>query len=435
MNQLSSSRRWRFFVSGWLVVALALLWVASSNGAVTPGGGGTAIGATPSSTARPTLTPTATVPPESPTDLAVDRYMASMSLDAKLGQLLMLQFTTVGYVGDSVTMMRTIQPGALILYKYELPNAAFVQDMTTRAQNDAKIPLLIAADQEGGFIDQLTNIYGRTASETEIGATGNPQYAYQQGALQASHLLALGINIDLAPDLDVQLVDGPDQSTRTFGTTAAVVTKMGGAFLDGLQMNGVAGAAKHFPGLGAATTDAHLGLPVINRTRYQIEQVELAPYRALIQGSDPPQMIMSTDLLMPKIDPTLPAEISPTIITGMLRDELGYDGVVLTDALYMKGITDKYTELQAGVMALVAGDDMLLGPADTYSAEEMISAIKDAMHSGLLSQQRIDQSVRRILRLKAERGWHIPTVPATPTPTPSPSPAHYLAIVAPPPRR
>jgi beta-N-acetylhexosaminidase len=327
-----------------------------------------------------------------------------MTLDQKLGQLMMLQFTTVGYVGDSVTMMRQIQPGALILYKYELPDAATVKQMTALAQHDAHIPLLISADQEGGFIDQFVQIYGKRPTATEIGAKGDTQYAYQQGAQNAKDMQALGFNLDLAPDVDVQTVDGPDQRTRTFGATPDQVAKMAGAWLQGLQDAGVAGTLKHFPGLGAAQTDAHLDLPVINETRAQIESIDLAPYRGLLAQGKIPGMIMSTDLLMPALAPDTPAELSPRIITDVLRNELHYDGVVLTDALYMHGISAKYSQTQAGVQALVAGCDMLLGPASVGSAAAMIQAIKQAITSGTLTQARIDQSVRRILLLKIRFG-------------------------------
>ncbi len=178
---------------------------------------------------------------------------------------------------------------------------------------------------------------------------------------------------------------------------------MGGAFLDGMQDNGVIGTLKHFPGLGSAKTDAHVGLPVINSSREQIENIDLAPYRALIRAGKV-HMIMTTDLLMPAIDPVLPAELSPATITGVLRDELGYDGVVITDALYMKGIFKKFDLATAGVMALQAGCDLLLGGAGSYSIGQMIQAIKNALADGALTKARIDQSVRRILLLKMYMG-------------------------------
>ena len=173
-------------------------------------------------------------------------------------------------------------------------------------------------------------------------------------------MAALGFNADFAPDVDVQQVAGPDQITRTFGTTPQQVTKMAGAWMTGMQNANVAVCLKHFPGLGDAKTDAHLDLPVIKESRAQIEAIDLAPYRNLI-ATGQVQMIMATDLLMPALDPTLPAELSPKIITGVLRDELGYDGVVVTDALYMQGVLERFSMAQAAALAIEAGDDLLVG--------------------------------------------------------------------------
>ena len=189
-------------------------------------------------------------------------------------------------------------------------------------------------------MDRLAQIDGNHPGAPEIGATGSTTYAYQQGAKMAQDMTSLGFNLDLAPDVDVKLVDGRDLLCRTFGSTPGTVTQLAGAYLNGLQQNGVVGTLKHFPGLGDALGDAHLSLPVINRTRDQIESVELAPYRSMI-NSGQVQMVMTTDLLLPSVDPVLPAELSPSIITGVLRSELGFDGVVMTDALYMQGISDK----------------------------------------------------------------------------------------------
>jgi beta-N-acetylhexosaminidase len=178
---------------------------------------------------------------------------------------------------------------------------------------------------------------------------------------------------------------------------------MAGAWMTGMQNANVAVCLKHFPGLGDATTDAHRDLPVIHESRAQIEANDLAPYRTLI-ATGQVQMIMATDLLMPALDPTLPAEISPTIITGILRQELGYDGVVVTDALYMDGISRKWSEPQAGVLSIEAGDDLLVGAFSPYMVGLMISALKAAISSHQLTKARIDDSVRRILTLKMRMG-------------------------------
>jgi beta-N-acetylhexosaminidase len=170
---------------------------------------------------------------------------------------------------------------------------------------------------------------------------------------------------------------------------------------------------KHFPGLGAATTDAHLGLPIVRRTKAQLYAVELAPFKAFVQAQDPaeqPAMIMSTDVLMPAIDTHLPAELSPIFITTILRQQFGYQGVVITDSLYMQGIANQWNLAQASIMALNAGDDMLLGIIGSDQMSSTIAELKLALQHGTLSKARIDEAVSRILALKIQ--YHL--LPANP---------------------
>ena len=189
--------------------------------------------------------------------------------------------------------------------------------------------------------------------------------------------------------------------------------KFGGAYLRAVQSDGKIACLKHFPGLGAASTDAHYALPVVNRTIDQINSVELAPFRAFIQSPDTllnPGMIMSTDLLMPAIDPVYPAELSHKFMTGILRKQLGYDGVVITDALWMTGIAQHWNLDQAGVIALNAGNDMLLGAIGPYQMQSMINALKAALQNGTLSRARVDEAVTRIITLKLQ--YHLmPDIP------------------------
>ncbi len=326
-----------------------------------------------------------------------------MSLDEELGQLFVAELVGTDFNANNAGMIEQMHAGGVILYAFSMHTAKQTQELIAKSQANAKIPLLMTVDEEGGCVDRLTQIYGPHPGAPQIGATGSTTYAYQQGAKMAKDMAALGFNVDLAPDVDVKLVDGRDLLCRTFGTTPGVVTNFAEAYLNGLQDNGVVGTLKHFPGLGDALNDAHLSLPVIKRTRDQIESVELAPYRAMINDGKV-QMVMTTDLLMPALDPVLPAELSPNIITGVLRSELGFDGVVMTDALYMQGISDKWSMPRAGVMAIQAGCDMLLGPWNVSQMKAMISALKSALNNGSLTKARIDQSVRRILLLKMRMG-------------------------------
>ncbi len=325
--------------------------------------------------------------------------VGSMSLDDKLGQMMIFQFTDSVYTPDQAALVRPFHPGGVILYDYAMGSARQVRDLLAAGQSDSPIPMFTFIDLEGGGVDRLQKYLGARMSAPAMAATGDPAVARREGAKVAKDMLSFGLNADLAPDVDVKLVDGPNQFGRTFGTTPAPVSQFAGAWLGGLQSGGVVGTLKHFPGLGDATTDAHEELPVITRSRAEIEATELAPYRQLI-ASGQAQMIMSTDVLMPALDPNNAAEISKPIITGILRDELHFDGVAITDALYMKGIADHYLFAQAAVLAIEAGNDMIMAPYIPEQMTETVNGLKRAIASGELPMAQVDASVRRILALK-----------------------------------
>ena len=339
-------------------------------------------------------------------------YVSHMTLDEELGQLIMVEYADTYYSPDLDTMVNKLHAGGVIMYEFQMNTFNQTKGDIALMQQHASIPLLISTDEEGGpYVHRLTSIYGYRMSATEIANTSDPNVATQQGAKAAHDLLALGINENLAPDVDVNLVNGYDMVTRTFGNTPQSVIEYASAYMKGLQGNGVVGCIKHYPGLGDASIDAHAGLPVVNQTRDQIYSIDLAPFKAFIQSPDQvvnPGMIMPTDVLMPAIDPTYPAELSHIFMTDILRKQFGYDGVVLTDALYMKGV--KWDMNQAAVLALNAGNDMLLGPTGADQMLSMINALKAALQNGTLSKARIDEAATRILALKME--YHLmPAVP------------------------
>ncbi len=344
-------------------------------------------------------------------------YTARMTIDEELGQLIMVEYADTSYSADLDTMLHKLHAGGVIMYEFQMQTAAQTSHDIAQMQQRADFPLFISTDEEGGpYVHRLLNIYPPRMSATDIFNSGDVNVATREGHHTAHDLLSLGINEDLAPDIDVQLVPGYDLVTRTFGNTPDAVIKYAGAYMKAMQSDGVTACIKHFPGLGDAVTDAHAGLPVVNRTRDQIYSVELAPFKYFIQTPDlleRPGMIMPTDVLMPAIDPVYPAELSHTFMTDILRKQFGYDGVVLTDALYMKGVEidgKQISMAQAGVMALQAGDDMLLGPTGTAQMEDMIQALKAAYQNGTLSKARIDEAVTRILALKMEKHL-MPAVP------------------------
>ncbi|MGH2494636.1 MAG: glycoside hydrolase family 3 N-terminal domain-containing protein [Ktedonobacteraceae bacterium] len=339
-------------------------------------------------------------------------YVSHLSVDEKLGQLFMVQSYDQFYSPSLEYMVNNLHAGGVIMYAFQMQTLDQTKHDIAAMKQHASIPLIISADEEGGFVERIQNIFGHHPGALEIYDTGNVSLATQAGNRIAHDLQVLGINADLAPDVDVQLVDGPDQYLRTWGYTPDSVITYGGAYLRAVQGDGEIACLKHFPGLGAAQTDAHFDLPVIKRTKDQIYSTELVPFKHFIQSSNPlenPGMIMDTDLLMPAIDPVYPAELSPTIINGILRNQFGYDGVVITDALWMAGIAKKWNLEQAGVMALQAGNDMLLGAIGPYQMQSMIDAIKAALQDGSLTMARINQAVTRIIALKMQ--YHL--IPVT----------------------
>lgn len=332
-------------------------------------------------------------------------YLSHMTLDQKLGQLFMVQYWGYSYSQDLETMIHDQYAGGVIMYGAQMQTFNQTKSDIERMQQKAWMPLLISSDEEGGFVQRIMNIYGNRPGALQTYETGNIANAAKLGQGIAHDLLALGINTDLAPDVDVPVVMGPDQYMRTWGYTPQSVIAWGGTYLRAVQGDGVIACLKHFPGLGAASTDAHEDLPVVNRTPEQIYSTELAPYIYFLHSQNKlnnPGMIMTTDVLMPAIDPTMPAELSHTFVTDILRNQLGYNGVVITDALYMLGIADKWSVPQAVVLAIEAGNDMILGVRDSSVLAASVAALKQALADGSLTMQRINQSVERIIALKIQ---------------------------------
>ena len=361
----------------------------------------------------PTQLPTATPTPTFQQREAafITQMISQMSLDDELGQMLVGAFLGSTLTPDLQTMIDNDHIGTIILYGGNMLSKSQLEALDTAVQAHTKIPLFISTDQEGGTVNRLLYIAGYRPSAEEIGATNDPNRAYQQGVSDAQIFKQLGINLNLAPVVDVQTVSDAVSilPTRMYGTTPQKVTAFAGAYLNGLQSEGVIGCLKHWPGLGSATVDPHAGLPVLRRSQAELDQIDFAPYRALLaQGNV--NMILTTHEIVPAYDPNLPASISPIMIDQVLRHDLGFQGVIVTDGLHMGALSRRWTAAQAAVLAVVAGDDMLL----SFQASEIpgvLAAFHAAIQSGQITKARIDLSVERILALKIKYG--LITVPAT----------------------
>jgi beta-N-acetylhexosaminidase len=351
---------------------------------------------TPGATIHATPTP---ITPET----IVNELMANMTLDQKLGQLMMVQFYGQDYSSDLNTMITQQKVGGVIYYQANIGSKSQLIQLNAQMQKSSDLPMLISIDQEGGTVDRLVDIDGPEQSATTIGETGNANNAYQQGVIDAQDLSNYGFNLNLAPVVDVTNVYNSQLYMRTYGNNPTTVTQFAGAYLKGLQQSGkVLGTIKHFPGLGDTSTDPHFGLPYLTRSLSQLNAIDWAPYSNLIKQGNV-YSIMVTHEIVKALDPNEPSSLSPQVI-GVLRNQMHFNGVIITDSLNMDAIHNYYTYGDMAVKAIQAGDDILMGALDPSNVAEMLTGLKQALSAGTISQARIDESVRRILFFKYQMG-------------------------------
>ncbi len=338
----------------------------------------------------------------------IDTIISKMTLEQKLGQMMVVQFNGPLYSPDLNDMITQYNVGSVLIFKSNgnIDTRSQLSGLTQQMQQHSNIPLIIATDQEGGTVDRLVDLDGPRPAAADIGQASDPvRAASQAGKQDASDLASYGINLNLAPVVDVDTQNAAEihYDARAFGRDPATVTRLAGAYLSGLQQsNKVFGTLKHFPGLGAIPGDVHTILPTQPHTKAQLEQLDWAPYISLIQQKQV-HAIMVTHEILADID-TKPASLSQKVIQGILRDEMGYQGVIMTDSLNMQGLALYTSEDQAAVLAIEAGSDMIMGPSSPTQIGSYIDTIKGAINMGQISQQRIDQSMRRILQMKYDLG-------------------------------
>jgi beta-N-acetylhexosaminidase len=335
----------------------------------------------------------------------VDSLISHMTLQQEVGQMIMIEFNESQMDPGLAYEISHYAVGSVILYSYNVSNTAQMQQFSRAMQANADLPLLISTDQEGGPVNRLSGIVGPLPSAEEMGATNNPSYVRERGQEDSQALYNLGINANMAPVVDVSPTpygEG-DLGGRTFGTTPAVVSKMAGAYLEGLQQSHqVVGCLKHFPGLGDVPVDPHQQLYSLNRSLTQLQQIDWAPYATLF-ATNQVEMVMVTHIVIPAVDGSRPASLSHAVITGILRDQLHFNGVVITDGIYMKSLK-QYSFDQIVLYAVEAGVDIISSTYSTATTAEAEAVILKAVQDGTISKERIDDSVRRILLVKLHYG-------------------------------
>ena len=357
----------------------------------------------------------ATKRPRSDAERWVQRTLAGMSLEEKLGQLLVVNFFGGFTSADSEEFRRLSRAveeqhiGGLMLAtrisplglerSQVYPTAILANELQRRAH----IPLIVAADFERGTAMRLAE--GASFPQAMgVAATGRPEDAYEVGRISAIEARAVGVHWIFAPSADINSNPvNPIINTRSFGEDPQRVAKFVTAFVRGVQENGALATVKHFPGHGDTSVDSHLDLPVSHTTRERLENIELVPFRAALKAGV--GSVMTGHLAVPALEPyqNLPATLSPRIVAGLLREELGYAGLVVTDAMDMAGVTARYPPGEAAVRAIAAGVDVVLIPS---SPEAALAGLRDAAESGRLPIARVNQAVSHVLRAKAVLGLH-----------------------------
>jgi beta-N-acetylhexosaminidase len=347
------------------------------------------------------------VAPSGPTP---EQILAGMSLEQKVGQVFMLGFEGTTLTEQNRALVHDLHLGGVTLFARNIDNAQQLARLDADLQSIADpVPLFISVDQEGGLVVRVTQGATIFPGNMAVGATGDVGLARRVAEAEAEELLAMGVNMDLAPVLDVNTNPlNPVIGVRSFGSQTELVSQMGVATVDGLQRNGVSAVGKHFPGHGDTAVDSHLDLPVVPHPLERLEGLEFQPFRAAIQaGVDG---IMTAHLYVPSIEPEAerPATLSHAVLTGLLRERLGYTGLILTDALDMGAIKRDRSAAGAAVEAFEAGADMLLVAGITAEDRAHLGegppALLAAVHSGRVPEERLDASVLRILEAKARRG-------------------------------
>lgn len=358
---------------------------------------------TPTQTAAPTPTPEVTIDP-------VTEQVAAMTEEELAGQLLVVGLEGTAPGDDAREAIEELHVGGVILFPKNVENAsqlaAFTNSLKELNRAAGNVPLFLCVDEEGGSVSRMP------PEVTDLPAAFDGPYGGIRGEVLATECKAFGFNLDFAPVLDVW--SNPDNTVigkRAFHTDPLEVTISSTGCAYAMMDAGVIPAVKHFPGHGDTDADSHESLPVVDKTRQELEDTELMPFRFAVEGGswkaqkhDPVPAVMVGHILLKQIAPQLPASLSPQVVDGLLRRELGFDGVVFTDDLTMGAVSQNYDISEAVVLSLQAGCDMALVCHEEENARAAHAAILAALKEGTLTRERLEESVCRILSLKAAYG-------------------------------
>ena len=353
----------------------------------------------------PTPEPIVELTPEQKLDDIVNAGIEVMPLEAKVAGLFIVTpeaitgVSTAVQAGDGTREALAQYPvGGLIYFKKNIQSADQITTMLDNTELYMMYPLFLAVDEEGGSVARLAEagVGTKVDAAKTIGESGDTNNAYQAGLTIGGDLSRIGFNLDFAPVADLANVDGSAIGTRSYGTDASAVAGYVSAAVQGLSEQGITSCLKHFPGIGSSTQDTHTGLASTSRTAEQFRAEEFTVFQAGIDaGAD---MVMIGHISAPELTGNNdPCTFSEEVVTDILRNELGFEGVIITDAMNMKSVSDYYDSAEAAIQALRAGCDMILMPEDFEMA---YNGVLQAVNDGVISEERINDSLRRIYRIK-----------------------------------
>lgn len=331
----------------------------------------------------------------------VETVLQGMSLDEKISQMMIVSFREPVLSDTMRHSLQELKPGGFILFQENFSDYETTLQFVKDVKKTNSVPMFLGVDQEGGLVQRLKSLPGYDVtvipSMYQVGKKQDSELTEEVAQVIAEELRVFGINMDFAPSLDIY--SNPENQvigTRSFGETSELVSTQGKAFGRGLEKNRVLPVYKHFPGHGDTSTDSHYELPIVQKSLEELRAFELKPFEEVIGNGA--MFVMVGHLAVPKItgDDT-PATLSKAIVTDLLKEEMGFDGLVMTDALDMEALTDRYSTAEIVRQAVVAGVDILLIPS---SLPDAIQALHTAVDQGILTEERIDDSVRKILTVK-----------------------------------
>lgn len=355
---------------------------------------------------KPDVTDTVPEPtPEENLDKIIDAAIEVMPLEDRVAGLFIVTPESITGAGTAIQAgdgtkdaLNKWAVGGLIYFKKNIKSAEQLKKMISNTLLYSKYPLFIAVDEEGGQVSRLVEagLAENAGGAHAIGATADPAQAYAAGQNIAGYLGEYGFNLDFAPVADVNNTADSVIGERSYGSDSAIVSSMVASMVQGLEENGVSSCLKHFPGIGSSVDDTHVGLAVTDRTAEQFRAEEFVVFQAGIEaGAD---FVMVSHMAAPAFTgDNTPCSMSHEVVTDILREELGFDGVIITDAMNMGAITEYYEADEAAILALRAGCDMILMPEDFEKAYE---GVLQAVRDGTISEERINDALRRIYRIK-----------------------------------